>query len=130
MKIFLLYAFVIVCGELTMGNPHFPIHLYTFTKIPAWQWSLPVHLTGFFWILFMSKRLGSSLVYIPILLSLLFFLTGELLNAFLFHFFSYEQYPFGPVFSFVAVIFSYLVLCSLCCFLMKEQSLAAKSTDR
>jgi hypothetical protein len=108
-----LFALAVVIGELTFGNPGFPLNIWYFEKIPAWQWSLPVHLNGFLWLVACDRLLRNRSPLIPIFLATLFFLLGETLNWYFLNYFAYAGDRTGErILSFWAVIVMYAGLCT------------------
>ena len=106
------YAVMVVAAEIVMGNPRFPAHLWKFTAIPAWQWSLPVHLLGFAVILLWTLLLIDRPAAISAAASTVFFIAAETLNLLYFNFFTYGGPVFGTAASFGGILFLYLILCS------------------
>ena len=115
----LLYSTLVFMSEITFGNSAFPINFWTFVKIPAWKWSIPVHLLGLIWLIFCNATLKEKPKLWSILISSLFFFLAETLNWFVFHFFEYSNEPFGQVASFWIVIMLYISLCTICSFLLR-----------
>ena len=110
-----LYAALIVLAELTFGNPAFPVNLWTFKAIPAYKWSVPIHAVGLLWLFFVNSLLDDKPLYVPVLMSVGFFLLAELSNLLVFHFFEYTPVsPLGSFPSFIAVILLYALLCAVC----------------
>jgi hypothetical protein len=108
-----LFALAVISGELTFGNPGFPLNVWYFVKIPAWQWSLPVHLTGFIWLVACHQLFRTRPALVPILLATLFFFIGETLNWYFLNFFAYAGDRAGEkALSFWAVIAMYAGLCA------------------
>jgi len=116
----ILYTALVFLSEKTFGNPDFPLHFWIFTTIPVWQWRVPVHLSGFLWIVFWNMKLKDKPIGWPVFASLLFFFTAELLNKYLHHFFIYAGKPFGADFSFCVVIGLYAGLCTVCSLLLRR----------
>lgn len=123
------YACSVVISEMTLGNPEFPISVWRFVTIPAWQWSLPVHAAGFIWIFLCNNRFYDHGMRVPIVVSTLFFLVCETANWSMFHFFIYEPYPMGDRFhlgaagSFWFIILLYTVLCTVTSFLLRTSGI-------
>lgn len=105
------YAASIFVAENTLGNAGFPLCLWYFGRIPAWQWSLPVHGAGFIWIAAWTYELRRRHITHSILVSWAFFAAAETLNLFRLKFFDYSSKPFGIDFSFAAVLALYAILC-------------------
>ena len=121
MKAALVYGLLVFLAEMTLGNPEFPVHLWAFHTLPAWRWSVPVHLFGFLWLAFWNRRLASKKMFWPILTGVYFFLAAETLNGFVFNYFEYAQQPFGgAVGSFWIVIALYAVLCAVSVHLLRR----------
>ena len=116
----ILYTALVFLSEKTFGNPDFPVHFWIFIAIPAWQWSVPVHLSGFLWMVFWNIKLKDKPIEWPVFASLLFFFAAELLNRHLLHFFIYANKPLGAEFSFWVVIGIYAVLCTICSLLLRR----------
>ena len=116
------FGVMIFIGEITLGNPDFPITLWKFEKISCWQWSVPVHAAGFIWMLFWNKIFINRNIILPILFSTLFFTAGETANWFVFNFFKYMENPFGAIGSFWIIILLYLGLCSMSCIIIRKDS--------
>ncbi len=108
-----LFALAVAGGELTFGNPEFPLTVWYFVTIPAWQWSLPVHLTGFVWLVICNRLFIKQPALVAILLSTAFFLTGETLNWYVLDFFAYAgNQTWQKAISFWLVIVMYAGLCT------------------
>jgi hypothetical protein len=105
------YAAAVFIAESTVGNARFPLCLWHFDRIPAWQWSLPVHGAGLVWIIAWTYALRRRPAVIPMIVSWVFFAAAELFNRYLFRFFDYGRVPFGVNVSLVAVLVLYAVLC-------------------
>ena len=116
----ILYTALVFLSEKTFGNPDFPVHFWEFIAIPAWKWSVPVHLSGFLWIVFWNVKLKDKPIGWPVFASLVFFFTAELLNKYLYHFFIYSRQPLGEGFSFWVVIGLYAGLCTVCSLLLRR----------
>jgi hypothetical protein len=116
----ILYTVLVFISEITLGNPAFPIHFWIFIQIPAWKWSIPVHLLGLIWLIFWNSRLKDKAVIWSILISILFFFLAETLNWYFFNFFIYSNEPFGEVASFWIVIILYISLCTICSFVLRR----------
>jgi hypothetical protein len=108
-----IYAALICIAELTLGNAAFPLHLWHFTAIPSWQWSVPVHGAGFLWIALWSRSLREQPAYISISVSWAFFAVAETANRFWLMLFDYSGGPLGTNVSFLAVLVIYAVLCGV-----------------
>ncbi len=108
-----LYAIGVFLAEISFGNPEFPFHFWSFTKIPTWQWSVPVHLSGLVWMVLWSVILRAKPIIWPIIISIGFFLVCEILNWTNFQFFNYSEKPFGETISFWIVILLYVTLCTI-----------------
>jgi hypothetical protein len=115
----ILYSILVFVSEITLGNSAFPINLWIFVKIPAWKWSIPVHLLGLIWLIFWNSKLKEKPMIWSILVSTLFFVIAETLNWFAFNFFEYSKDPFGEVASFWIIIMLYISLCTICSFLLR-----------
>lgn len=118
----LFYVFSVILSEATLGNPDFPITLWAFQKISVFYWSGPVHSIGFLWLLFWVKKLRNKSILFSILASVLFFLTMETANWFVFQFFSYEPFLFGAKGSFTTIILLYVILCSVTCMILRQDT--------
>ncbi|MBC2717367.1 MAG: hypothetical protein HF978_18840 [Desulfobacteraceae bacterium] len=127
------YACSVVIAEATFGNPNFPINLWRFEIILAWQWSVPVHAAGFIWLFFCNRLFYDQSIMIPIFVSILFFIACETANWSVFHFFVYEPYPVGKAYplgsagSFWLIIFLYSVLCTVTSFLLRTNKIFNKN---
>ncbi len=119
---FLFYVFSVILSESTLGNPGFPITLWAFQKISVFYWSVPVHSIGFLWLLFWVKILRNKPILFSILASSLFFLVMETANWFVFQFFTYEPYLFGAEGSFAMIILLYVILCSVTCMILRQDT--------
>ena len=109
----LLFALAVVIGELTFGNPAFPLTVWYFEKIPAWQWSLPVHLAGFIWLVACNRFFSGRPVLIPVLSATCFFFIGETANWYFLDFFAYAgDQAWEKAVSFWIVIVMYAGLCA------------------
>ena len=118
-KRLVLYTIMLIAAELTLGNKNFPINFWYFETIAPWQWSLPIHLTGFALLWFLNIQFYKKPIALPITLSLLFFIAGETANALFLHYFAYTNGPLGPAGSFAAIIVLYLVLCAMFSFIFR-----------
>ena len=105
------YAAAIFTTEMTLGNPDFPLHLWHFTAVPAWQWSVPVHAAGFLWIAFWSRVLRDRPAILSFGVSWTFFVSAETINRTMLGFFDYSSEPFGSNVSFTTVLILYAILC-------------------
>ncbi len=105
------YAAAVYIAENTLGNAGFPLYLWYFERIPAWQWSLPVHGAGFIWIAAWTYALRRRQTTLSILVSWAFFAAAEMLNIFRLKLFDYSSKPFGIDFSLAAVLALYAILC-------------------
>ena len=109
----LFFGPAIILGEMTFGNPDFPLTVWYFKTIPAWQWSLPVHLTGFIWLVACNRLLAARSALLPVLLSTAFFFLGETLNRYFLGFFVYAgDLPWQKALSFWSIIAMYAGLCT------------------
>jgi hypothetical protein len=117
-----LYTVLVCISEITLGSPAFPIHFWEFIQIPAWKWSIPVHVLGLIWLIYWSSRLIDKPVIWPILISSLFFFLAETLNWFVFNLFEYSNEPFGEAASFWIVIILYVTLCTMCSIVLRIDS--------
>lgn len=109
----LIFAMAVFLGEITFGNPDFPITVWYFKKIPSWQWSLPVHMAGFIWLLVCNRLFSKRSVMLPIIAATLFFLGGETLNWYILEIFEYAgRTPWQRALSFWTVILMYAGLCT------------------
>jgi hypothetical protein len=115
-----IYSILIFTAEITLGNPDFPLTLWTFVSIDGWQWSLPVHTIGLGWIFFVYLKFSGQSIFLLTAVSSGYFILMETLNAVLFHFFIYGKNPLGEYFSFFIVIVLYVVLCGICVFILKR----------
>jgi hypothetical protein len=116
----IVYCCSVFIGEITIGNPDFPFTIYHFDKIQAWQWSVPVHFTGFCWLLFWNNIFRRQVIILPIAVSTLFFLVGETANWFVFQFFKYEESPLGAAGSFWIIIFLYIGMCTITSYIIRK----------
>jgi hypothetical protein len=110
--LFILYAFSIGLAELTLGNKHFPFHLWVFEKVKPIEWSLPIHLAGFFWIITWNFIMRNKPFILAVLAGLLFFAAAEWINYSYLHWFAYTGGPLGRIGALILIILLYLVLCS------------------
>jgi hypothetical protein len=108
---FCAYGAAVLAAEATLGNGAFPWHLWVFTRMPAWHWSLPVHACGFTWILYCSVIFVRKPAVVPAAVSGLYFIAMETLNLAYFRCFDYTPIGGSELFSFGAVIVLYLLLC-------------------
>ena len=109
----LLFALAVTAGELTVGNPAFPLTVWYFEKIPAWHWSLPVHLAGFIWLAACNHFLLNRSAFFPVALATCFFFIGEALNWYVFDFFAYAGNGLcQKALSFWVIIAMYAGLCT------------------
>jgi hypothetical protein len=109
----LAYALAVLLGELTFGNPGFPITIWYFETLPAWQWSLPVHLAGFIWLVSINRFFLNYPKFLPIMAATLFFFIGEALNWYFWDFFTYAgDLVWHKALSFWTVILMYAGLCT------------------
>jgi hypothetical protein len=118
----IFYSISVILAEATFGNPEFPFTLWVFDNISAYKWSVPVHFTGFLWLIFWSKILYQKHLIFPAVMATLFFLFGETANWFLFNFFKYEENQFGSAgSSFWIIIGLYFILCSATCIILRSK---------
>ena len=119
------YVLLVGSSEATLGNPDFPFTVWRFETIPTWQWSIPVHVFGFIWLLFLNQLFYDRSIRIPIIVSTLFFLACETANWSIFNFFVYEPnpvgkaYPLGAAGSFWLIILLYTVLCTITSYIFR-----------
>lgn len=123
------YTAAIFIAENTLGNAGFPLCFWHFERIPAWQWSLPVHGAGFIWIAAWTKALRAKPAVLSMIVSWIFFTTAEFLNRHLLRLFDYSTELFGINFSFVAVMVLYGILCALCVFAMRRWVYSSRVAD-
>lgn len=116
------YIFSVVIAEATLGNPEFPLTVWRFVSIPAWQWSVPVHAIGLIWLFFCNQLYYDRSIRIPIIASTLYFLACEIANWSIFHFFVYEPYPAGEAGSFWLIILLYTVLCTATSLMLRRRT--------
>lgn len=114
------YTAAVCIAENTVGNAGFLLYFWCFERIPAWQWSLPVHGAGFLWIVGWTFALRCRPEVISMIVSWIFFAAAELLNRCWFQFFDYGREPFGANFSFVAVLLLYAMLCFFIIFALRK----------
>ena len=88
-------------------------------KIPAWQWYVAVHGTGFIWVVFLNNVMFGKNILLPSILSTVFFSMGETLNWFVFQFFIYTDEPFGKIGAFISIQGMYFIYCIVQCFLLR-----------
>ena len=120
-----VYTGLVTLAELTFGNPAFPATLWSFTGLPAYSWSVPVHAAGFVVLVLANRLFFRKPLYVPVLASLGFFFVAELANLAFFRYFEYTQLaPFGPYAAFLAVILLYAFLCAFCSFLLRKVMVA------
>lgn len=115
----IIYGVLVFMSEITLGNPDFPINFWIFVNIAQWKWSIPVHLSGLLWLILWNFRLKDKSIIWSVLVASLFFIMAETLNWFVFGFFKYSDDPFGKVASFWIIITLYIILCTLCSFLLR-----------
>jgi xanthine/uracil permease len=109
----LFFVAALIVGELTFGNPDFILTVWYFPDTPAWQWSLPVHAVGFFWMLICVRLFRNSTLFWPVVFSTLFFFIGESLNWYTLNIFQYGGRSEGArMVSFWTVIAMYFLLCT------------------
>ena len=129
----IFYTCSVVISEATFGNPDFPINVWRFEMIPAWQWSVPVHVAGFIWLFLCNRLFYDQNIRIPIIVAILFFLACETANWSIFHFFVYEPYPAGEAYplgaagSFWFIILIYSVLCTVTSMLFRTTGIFNKN---
>lgn len=120
-----VYAGLVALAELTFGNLAFPMTLWSFRGIPAYSWSVPVHVAGFAVLVLTNRLFFRKPLYAPVLVSLGFFFVAELANLAFFRYFEYTQLkPLGPYPAFLAVILLYAFLCAFCSFLLRKVMVA------
>ncbi len=117
---FLIYSGLIYAAEITFGNVYFPWHLWSFDRIPAVFWSIPVHLAGFAWILYVVRNDPRAPAWLSALRCTGYFAFGEVLNLFLFAIFSYRVIGSSVLTAFLCVIGLYLVLSFVTVKLIRE----------
>jgi len=108
-----IYAAAIAVAENTLGSAEFPLHFWYFDRIPAWQWSMPVHAAGFLWVLLWTRTLRTRPALLSTIVSWAFFIIAEALNCCCLKLFNYGSEPFGVGGSFMAVLALYGVLCGV-----------------
>ena len=101
-----------VIGEITFGNPDFPVTFWVFKTLAPWKWYLASHLGGFLFLLLVNQLFFNRSIIWPILLSTAYFSGGETLNWFFLHYFIYTDKPFGPEGAFWTIILAYLTYCA------------------
>ena len=122
------YFFLVVIAEVTFGNPDFPITIWQFDRISAWQWSVPVHAVGFIWLFLCNWLFYDRSIRIPVVASTLYFLLCETANWWIFDFFVYEAYPvgeaypFGRAASFWLIILLYTLLCTATSLILRRRT--------
>jgi|GEM_PF-2165576 len=120
-------AAAIIIAENTVGNAGFPLCFWYFDMTPAWQWSLPVHGSGFIWAAAWTFALRRRPAVLSMIISWIFFIASEIINRFWLMLFDYSQEPFGVNFSFVAVLFLYAVLCVLVVYTLRRWVFPSRS---
>ncbi len=109
-----------VIGEITLGNPDFPVTFFVFKTLAPWKWYLASHLGGFLFLLLVNHLFFNKSVIWPILLSTAYFSTGETLNWFLFNYFIYTEKPFGPAGAYWTIVLIYLIYCTGQAYVLRE----------
>jgi hypothetical protein len=127
MILFILYAFSIALAELTLGNRHFPFHLWVFEKVKPVEWSLPIHLAGFFWIVIWNLMLKNKPFWLALLASMLFFVTAELMNYSYLNWFAYTGGPLGRMGALILILLLYLILCGCMSYSLRKYVIAKTS---
>jgi hypothetical protein len=122
--LFALYAAAIAAAELTLGNKNFPFHLWVFEKIKPIEWSLPVHLAGFFWIVIWNWALKNKPFWAALLASMLFFVAAELINYQYLQWFAYTGGFLGRPGALVLIILLYLILCGCLSYSLRKYVIA------
>lgn len=107
---FVIYASLIYASEITFGSAYFPWHLWSFNAVPAVFWSVPIHLGGWAWILYVVRNDSGAPVWQSALRSTFYFAFGEVLNLFIFHIFPYRMMGGSVVPPFLCVIGLYVIL--------------------
>jgi hypothetical protein len=125
--LFILYAIAIAAAELTLGNKLFPFHLWEFEKVKPIEWSLPIHLAGFFWIITWNFILRNRSCILAVLISLLFFVAAELINYSYLHWFEYTGGYLERPGALLLIILLYLILCT-CMFYILRKYLIVKTS--
>lgn len=109
--ILLGYTLAIVFSELTFGNSSFPLNLWSFTGVAAIQWSLPVHVVGFLWMILCTRALRYKPLSQSLWFSFAYFLVAELTNFFLLDLFKYPEGNMGRSVALIFILLSYFLLC-------------------
>lgn len=126
----LVFAAALIVGELTFGNPNFFVTVWYFPHTPAWQWSVPVHTAGFFWMLICVHLFRDRSLIWPVVFSTLFFFIGESLNWCVLNIFEYGGQTSGArITSFWAVILMYLFLCTTTLLVLRHGRWRAASKE-
>jgi hypothetical protein len=120
MIFFILYACSIAIAELTLGNRHFPFHLWVFEKVNPVVWSVPIHLAGFFWIIIWNFILRNKPFILAVLMSLLFFAAAEWANYSCLHWFAYTGGFLGRPGALLLIILLYLILSACMIFILRN----------
>jgi hypothetical protein len=118
--LFALYAAAITATELILGNENFPFHLWVFEKVKPVEWSLPIHLAGFFWIVIWNLMLKNKPFWLALLVSMLFFVAAELMNYSYLHWFAYTGGPLGRMGALILILLLYLILCGCMAYILRN----------
>ncbi len=122
----LFWVIATVLGEITFGNPDFPVTFWVFKKIEPWKWYMVSHVGGFLWLLLVNKLFLEKAIVWPILLSTAYFATGETLNWFFLDYFIYTDKPFGPAGAYWTIILSYLACSAIMAYILRKQDFNRK----
>jgi hypothetical protein len=122
--LFALYAAAIAAAELTLGNKNFPFHLWVFEKVKPIEWSFPIHLAGFFWIVIWNLMLKNKPFGLALLASMLFFVAAELINYQHLHWFAYTGGLLGRMGALILILLLYLILCGCMIYCLRNYVIA------
>jgi hypothetical protein len=125
--LFTLYSAAITAAELTLGNENFPFHLWVFEEIKPIEWSLPVHLAGFFWIVIWNLMLRNKPFWLALLASMLFFVAVELINYSYLQWFAYTGGLLGRMGALILILLLYLILCGCISYGLRKYIIAKTS---
>jgi hypothetical protein len=118
--LFAAYAASIAVAELTLGNKHFPFHLWVYEEVSPITWSLPIHLVGFFWIIIWNYLLRNKTFILAVLTGMLFFAVAEWVNYSYLHWFEYTGGSLGRPGALILILLLYLILCTCTIYILRK----------
>jgi hypothetical protein len=127
LMLFCAYAVSISLAELTFGNRQFPFHLWVYEKATPIEWSLPVHLAGFFWIIIWNRILSNKPFILAVMVCMLFFTAAEGLNYCCLKWFAYTGGFLGRPGALALILLLYGILC-VCMIYILRTVMAAKTS--